>query len=189
MKTYLIPHSIVTTMDNQKEVPSRRRNTNGHHLVLVPCPLQGHMSPMLHLAKLLHSKGFFITIIISSNELNPPLNPSHYPEFLFRSINFDDHDDHRISNISFNSFGGDVMLYLLVLNNKCGTPLRDCLTKLQSNGSCFGPVTCVIYDAVMYFSAAIADELEIPRIVLRTSSASTFLALSLLSQKGTYFEY
>ncbi|PON48655.1 UDP-glucuronosyl/UDP-glucosyltransferase [Trema orientale] len=174
---------VKAIMDNQLKEFKRRRNVvNGHHLVLVPCPLQGHMSPMLHLAKLLHSKGFFITIIVSSNEVNPPLSPSHYPEFLFQSINI---NEDGTNNISYNSFGGDVMLYLLVLNNKCGTPLRDCLTKLQSNVSFFGPVSCVVYDAVMYFSAAIADELEIPRIVLRTSSASTFLALSLLRQNAT----
>lgn len=154
-------------MDKQKE----RRNYNGH-LVLVPCPLEGHMNPMLHLAKLLHSKGFLITIICT--HLNPSPNPSHYPEFSFEFL-----DGISPAELGYDSFGGDVMLYLLVLNNKCKTPFRKCLLKLQKNGGSFGPVSCVVIDAVMYFSAVIADEVEIPRIVLRTSSATTFLALSL----------
>uniref|UniRef100_A0A803QPM4 Uncharacterized protein n=1 Tax=Cannabis sativa TaxID=3483 RepID=A0A803QPM4_CANSA len=163
------------TMEYARELMKNNNNNNDcrGHLVLVPCPLQGHMSPMLHLAKLLHSRGFSITIIlVSSNELNP----CQYPEFMF----------HYMDNIiSYNSFGGDVMLYLLMLNNKCTTPFTDSLltlTKLQ-----FGPVTCVVYDAVMYFSAAVADQLQIPRIVLRTSSASTFLALSLLTHNANAF--
>lgn len=154
-------------MDNQKE----RRKKIGH-LVLVPCPLHGHMSPMLHLAKLLHSKGFLITIICTQLD---PASPSCYPNLAFKTL-FD--SDAIASELSYNSFGGDVVLYLCVLNNKCTTPLRDCLSKLQQNSS-YGPVSCIVYDAVMYFAAAIADEVDIPRIVLRTSSATTFLALSL----------
>ncbi|XP_024019640.1 UDP-glycosyltransferase 76B1 [Morus notabilis] len=154
-------------MDNQKE-----RIKKFVHLVLVPCPLQGHMSPMLHLAKLLHSKGFLITIICTQLD---PASPSCYPNLSFKTL-FD--IDAIASELSYNSFDGDVVLYLCVLNNKCTTPFRDCLSKLQQNSS-YGPVSCIVYDAVMYFAAAIADEVDIPRIVLRTSSATTFLALSL----------
>ena len=177
----------IIIMENKKEILKYCNNNNNNHLVLIPCPLQGHMSPMLHLAKLLHSKGFMITIILISttHELS---NPSEsYPEFLFQSIDGVSPESVCASLIG----GGDIMLYLFLLNEKCKAPFKDyCLlmSKLRPySGGCFGPVSCIVYDAVMYFSADVADEVEIPRIVLRTSSASTFLALSLdqLKQKGS----
>ncbi|KAL5992500.1 hypothetical protein ACLOJK_013419 [Asimina triloba] len=33
------------------------------HAILIPYPAQGHVKPMLKLAKLLHSKGFYITYV------------------------------------------------------------------------------------------------------------------------------
>lgn len=150
----------------------RQREKNGH-LVLVPCPLQGHMKPMLHLAKLLHSQGFLITIIQTQPISSTPSH--HHPEFSFEAIDgFSD---------TLDAFNGDVVTFLLALNDKCKTPFHACLARMQQN-STQEPILCIIYDAVMHFSVAVADDLEIPRIVLRTSSATNFYALALLKQKG-----
>ncbi|KAK5818353.1 hypothetical protein PVK06_023288 [Gossypium arboreum] len=53
------------------------------HVVLVMVTFQGHITPMLQLASILHSKGFSITIV--HPELNSP-NPSNHPKFTFISI-------------------------------------------------------------------------------------------------------
>ncbi|KAA0025949.1 UDP-glycosyltransferase 76E2-like [Cucumis melo var. makuwa] len=111
------------------------------HLVLVPCPLPSHMSPMLHLAKLLHSQGFSITVI--HTQLNSP-NQSHYPEFSFESIGGSMLE-------SYSAFGGDVMLFLSELNMK-----------------------------------SVADDLQIFRIVLRTSSAANYIGLSILDENDCH---
>ncbi|KAF5747935.1 UDP-glucose iridoid glucosyltransferase-like isoform X2 [Tripterygium wilfordii] len=150
------------------------RRTGGPHLVLVPCPLQGHMNPMLHLAKLLHSKGFTITIIntqISSHH-------HHHPNDLF----FYESIDGGLPDAS--SIDGDVVPFLLELNLKCREPFRDCLARMmvRVDGS-RDHVSCIIHDSAMYFSVSVADELEIPRIVLRTSSAATFYGFSLLFKR------
>ncbi|KGN54708.1 UDP-glycosyltransferase 76B1 [Cucumis sativus] len=145
------------------------------HLVLVPCPLPSHMSPMLHLAKLLHSQGFSITVI--HTQLNSP-NQSHYPEFSFESIGGSMLE-------SYSAFDGDVMLFLSELNMKCETPFHDCLIKMQLCSQ-YNPISCIIYDSVMYFSAAVADDLQILRIVLRTSSAANYIGLSILDENDCH---
>ncbi|CAI8616616.1 unnamed protein product [Vicia faba] len=55
-------------------------NQNGPHLVLIPPPFHGHMTPMLQLATVLHSKGFSITI--AHTHFNSP-DPSNHPNFNF----------------------------------------------------------------------------------------------------------
>jgi UDP-N-acetylglucosamine:LPS N-acetylglucosamine transferase len=38
------------------------------HAVMIPYPAQGHVTPMLQLAKLLHARGFHVTFV--NNEFN-----------------------------------------------------------------------------------------------------------------------
>ncbi|XXG43448.1 hypothetical protein AAC387_Pa01g3483 [Persea americana] len=33
------------------------------HVVCIPLPAQGHINPMMQVAKLLHSRGFFVTFV------------------------------------------------------------------------------------------------------------------------------
>ncbi|KAL2333314.1 hypothetical protein Fmac_014527 [Flemingia macrophylla] len=141
---------------------------NGGRLLLIPFPLQGHINPMLHLAQILHSKGFSITIIHTT--FNAP-NPSNYPHFTFCSI------QQPLSQTQ------DFLDFLLDLNVKCTTPFHDCVTKILSQE----PVACLISDAICYFTQDVADTLRLPRIVLRTGALSSFLAFAafpLLRQKG-----
>ena len=143
-------------------------------LLLFPLPLQGHINPMLQLANILHSKGFSITIIQTS--FNSP-NISNYPHFNFECI----------------SEGGpegdfkSVMSLLNLVNKDLVDPFRDCIKRLLSNSSAEDPIRCLISDATLYFTQAVADSLKLPRIVLRTSSLSlfhVFHAFPLLLQKG-----
>ncbi|XP_011027241.1 PREDICTED: UDP-glucose iridoid glucosyltransferase-like isoform X1 [Populus euphratica] len=168
MQVNLEPETEAWNMKN-KHVGKRKG-----HLLLVPCPLQGHMIPMLHLAKILHSHGFLITIT-ETEPSSPAVFPPHHPDFLFESIDGLDN--------SPSEFKGDVVSFLYTLNTKCKAPFHDCLSRIQTN-STQGPVTCIIHDAVMFFSVDVADYMKIPRIVLRTSSATNFYGLSLLKQKG-----
>ncbi|XP_042511033.1 UDP-glycosyltransferase 76B1-like [Macadamia integrifolia] len=151
-------------------------------LVLFPCPLQGHINPMLQLASILYSKGFSITIIhprfISPNSYN-------YPHFTFIPI----HDG--ISGIQASI--SDVLPLLSLLNVNCAVPLQDCLVRLLSDTNSAGggeeeePIACLISDAIMHFTQGVADSLKLPRLALRTSSIESFLAFAafpVLRQKG-----
>ncbi|KAA8539658.1 hypothetical protein F0562_026350 [Nyssa sinensis] len=65
-------------------------------------------------------------------------------------------------------------------------PFEECLARLLSDVS-DEPITCLISDAILHFTRAVADSLKLPRIVLRTGGVSSFLAFAafpLLLEKG-----
>ncbi|KAL2558163.1 UDP-Glycosyltransferase superfamily protein [Forsythia ovata] len=152
----------------QQQSPRRR-------LVLFPLPLQGHINPMIQLANILHHKGFNISII--HTKYNFP-NLSKYPHFTLYLIP----DGLSESEASTT----DIILLLKLLNEKCVEPFLDCLARLLSDDA-DDPIPCIITDAIWYFTQAVADNLNVPRIVLRTSSVGSllaFAALPLLQDKG-----
>ncbi|XP_030526701.1 UDP-glycosyltransferase 76B1-like [Rhodamnia argentea] len=145
-------------------------------IVLFPFPLQGHINSMLQLARILHSLGFNISIV--HTQRNSP-NPHNFPHFTFNSFPDGLLETEHASE-------SDLLAFIMRLNVSCIVPFRDCLQKVSSNDS-EDRVACLITDAVWYFSQAVADELKIPRIVLRCtsiSSISAFSALSALREKG-----
>ncbi|XP_052486630.1 UDP-glucose iridoid glucosyltransferase-like isoform X1 [Gossypium raimondii] len=154
------------------------------HLVLVMAPFQGHLTPMLQLATILHSKGFSITIV--HPELNS-LNPSNHPEFTFVSIpdkikesQLSDEDladklkESLVSNV-------DVAGSLQSLHKNCAAPLQKCLENILHSHH---HIAAVIYDTLMFCAQTIVNELGIPGITLRTTSATTMLLFSVLPQLG-----
>ena len=147
----------------------------GRRLVLFPLPLQGHIFPMLELANILHSKGFSITLIHTT--FNSP-NPSNYPHFTFHSIP----DGLSETESSTN----DLVSLLTLLNIKCVEPFRECLATLVSDAT-EEPIACLISDAMFHFTRSVAESLKLPRVVLRTGGASSFVvfaAFPLLLEKG-----
>lgn len=147
----------------------------GRRLLLIPLPLQGHINPMLHLAQILHLNGFSITIIHTS--FNSP-NPSNYPHFNFCCI--------QDGMSESESSASDLLNFVIALNTRCVTPFKECLGKLLSDIS-EEPVACLISDAMCYFTQAVANSLQLPRLVLRTSGVSSFVAFAaftFLREKG-----
>ncbi|KAG2673319.1 hypothetical protein I3760_13G084900 [Carya illinoinensis] len=131
-----------------------------HRLVLVPCPFQGHINPMLHLGYILHSKGFSITI--SHTQFNFP-NTANHPDFHFLPI-VDGFSDRVVSS-------GNFIDVISSFNNNCRAPLEESLALVMETKEYDGEITCIIYDEYMYFAAAVAKHLKRPSIILRTSSA------------------
>ncbi|XP_021732379.1 UDP-glycosyltransferase 76B1-like [Chenopodium quinoa] len=139
-------------------------------LVLFPLPLQGHQTPMLLLASILYSKGFSISII--HTQFNSP-NPDNYPHFTFHPISE--------SLLGCKASNADVIGLLNTLNVYCVVPFRDLLAQILSQNAVKEPVACLITDAMWHFTQDVADNLMLPRIVLRTSNPSSFVAFSSLS--------
>ncbi|RYR46273.1 hypothetical protein Ahy_A07g032011 isoform A [Arachis hypogaea] len=140
-----------------------KKQKQGVRLVLLPLPLQGHINPMLQLANILYSKGFSITIIHTT--FNSP-NPLNYPHFTFFSIQDGITDSSSL----------DLLHLVILLNIRCVTPFRDMLAKVISDArDNREPVACLISDALFYFTQAVSNTLELPRIVLRTSGISSFV--------------
>ncbi|AES71065.1 putative cytokinin 7-beta-glucosyltransferase [Medicago truncatula] len=140
------------------------KETKGCRLLLIPLPLQGHINPMLQLAQILYSNGFSITIIHTSFN---SLNPSNYPHFNFCCIK-DGLSESSASNL----------LNLVVeLNIRCVKPFKECLGKLLCDVS-EEPIACLISDAMCYFTQDVATSFKLPRLVLRTGGASSFVAFA-----------
>nr|WIW42691.1 UDP-glycosyltransferase [Nicotiana tabacum] len=135
-------------------------------VVLVPSPFQGHITPMLQLASMLHAKGF--SIVINHSELNPP-DSSKHPEFTFLPLK------DGLSN------GDPSLLNLLniipAMNKNCRVPFQDYLVQMMEKPELYGQICCIIYDHLMYFITEVADHLELPTILLRSSSCAYMEAI------------
>ncbi|XP_024960035.1 UDP-glycosyltransferase 76G1-like [Cynara cardunculus var. scolymus] len=156
-------HGNASTLWPTPPTETRRR------IVLFPMPFQGHITPMLQLANILHVQGFKITII--HTEYNSP-NHSNHPHFTFKSIS------DRFSEITTADL--DASYCFKYLNKTCVDPFRNCLAELLEDYSDEEPVSCIITDAGFYFTQAVADALKIPRLVLETSSLGCTVASDIL---------
>ncbi|KAF5813302.1 putative UDP-glucuronosyl/UDP-glucosyltransferase [Helianthus annuus] len=149
-------------------------------IILFPLPVQGHLSPMLQLANILHTQGFKITII--HVQQNPP-NYSNYPHFTFKPIadGFSDIGKHMPEK-------PDPSFYITYRNEHCADSFRDCLAGLLDEPD-EPPVACLITDAEYYITQEIADSLKVPRVVFWACTIVSVLVyrdLSFFYDKG-YF--
>lgn len=129
-------------------------------LVLVPAPYQGHINPMLQLGTILHSNGFSITIAHAN--FNSP-DPQAHPEFHFVPI------PDGLSEPDISS--GDILHIMLTINNNCKRSFQQLLLEQKQH-----EIACIIFDEHMHFCEPVAANLKLPCIILRTTSAATFLA-------------
>ncbi|KAL9231403.1 hypothetical protein vseg_006635 [Gypsophila vaccaria] len=142
-------------------------------ILLFPFPLRGHVTPMLHLANILHSKGFLITVI--HTRYNSP-NPTRFPHFTFHFL------EDGLLEISVAEF--------LVQQENCAKPFQNCLSQIISASATDREfVACLILDPLWSFAGTTAQSFNLPRISLRTCSVSAFVvydSLPVLREKG-YF--
>ncbi|KAK0576604.1 hypothetical protein LWI29_020459 [Acer saccharum] len=144
------------------------------HAVCIPYPAQGHINPMLKVAKLLHNKGFHITFV--NSEFNHkrllksrgPKALDGLPTFRFETIPdglppMDVDATQDIPSLCFST-------------RKHGlAPFKQLLNKLNDSSDA-PPVTCIVSDGVMSFTLDAAEELGVPEVLFWTTSACGFLA-------------
>ncbi|KAK2971780.1 hypothetical protein RJ640_018469 [Escallonia rubra] len=146
------------------------------HAVCIPYPAQGHINPMLKLAKLLHHKGFHITFV--NTDFNHgrllrsrgPTSLDGLPDFRFESIP----DGLPPSDPDATQ---DVPSICKYTPKHSLAPFCDLISKLN-DGSFAGvpPVTCIVSDGVMSFTLAAAKQFGIPEVFFWTTSACGLLA-------------
>ncbi|KAJ9670126.1 hypothetical protein PVL29_026589 [Vitis rotundifolia] len=156
------------------------------HAVCVPFPAQGHVNPMMQVAKLLHSRGFYITFV----------NTEFNHRRLVRSKGQEDwvkgFDDFRFETIpdglppSDRDATQDPPMLCYSIPKHCPAPFQHLLGKLNSLPE-VPPVTCIVSDGVMSFAMKAAEELGIPVVQFWTASACGFMGYlhySQLIQRG-----
>ncbi|XP_050210259.1 7-deoxyloganetin glucosyltransferase-like [Mercurialis annua] len=147
------------------------------HAVCFPYPAQGHINPMMKLAKLLHSKGFYITFIHTEYNQKRLLKSSGpnsldgLPDFRFETIPdglppSSDPDSNR-----------DILALNRSVTENCLEPFRKLLAKLECSDG-VPPVCCIVADGIMTFTLDAAQEIGVPDFLFWTSSACGFLAYS-----------
>ncbi|PKI77378.1 hypothetical protein CRG98_002323 [Punica granatum] len=153
--------------------PAPRRNTKPH-AVVIPYPSQGHVTPLIALAKLLHSRGFHITFV--NTEFNHRrLVRSHgahfmegLPDFQFQAIPDGLPPSNQDATQHVPSLCDSV-------RKNCLGPFRELLARLNSCPE-LPKVSCVVADGVMSFGIDAAAELGVPAVQFWTASACSFMA-------------
>lgn len=144
------------------------------HVVCIPFPAQGHVNPFMNLAKLLHARGFHITMVYTEfnhSRLLRSKGPEalkNYPGFRFETIP----DGVPPSNPNATQSVTELLYYT---KKHSVVPLRDLIVKLNSNPD-LPPVSCIISDGIMAFSIKVARELGIPEIQFWTASTCGLVA-------------
>ncbi|XP_050205432.2 linamarin synthase 2-like [Mercurialis annua] len=147
------------------------------HAVCIPFPAQGHVNPMMQLAKLLHSTGFYITFV--NTEFNHtrlirsrgPESVKGLPDFRFETI-----PDGLPPSDNFDATQ-DVPPLCDSTRKNCLAPFKELLSKLNSKSTADAPpVSCIVSDGILSFCIKAAEELNIPQVQFWTASACSFMA-------------
>ncbi|CAN6238431.1 unnamed protein product [Urochloa humidicola] len=160
-------------------VPAACGDKQQPHAVCVPFPAQGHVTPMVKLAKVLHCKGFHVTFVNTEYNHRRLIRSrgaaavAGLPGFRFATIP----DGLPESDADADATQDPASL--------CDSTMRTCaphLTRLiqrlnddSAAGSGVPPVTCVVADNVMSFSLDAAREAGVPCALFWTASACGYM--------------
>jgi hypothetical protein len=149
------------------------------HAVLTPYPLQGHINPMLKLAKLLHLRGFHITFV--NTEYNHKrLLKSRGPNSLdgFIDFNFETIPDGLTPMDGDGDVTQDIPSLCQSIRKNFYQPFVELLARFKDSAisGLVPPVTCLVSDCLMPFTIQVTEKLALPILLFSPTSASAFYA-------------
>lgn len=153
---------------------SKNGSDDKPHAVCVTFPAQGHVNPMMQLAKLLHSRGFYITFVNTEFNHNRLIRSkgssdwvNRFPDFKFvampEGLPASDRDATQ-----------DVYALCDSLRRNSLSALRNLLDRVRSNNDS-PPITCIVSDAFMSCAIKAAEEIGVPQVQFWTASACGFM--------------
>ncbi|VVA92180.1 unnamed protein product [Arabis nemorensis] len=146
------------------------------HVVCVPYPAQGHINPMMKVAKLLYIRGFhvtFVNTVYNHNRLLRSRGPhalDGLPSFRFESIP----DGLPETDVDVTQ---DITALCESTMKNCLTPFKELLRQINA-GDDVPPVSCILSDGCMSFTLDAAEELGVPEVLFWTTSACGFMSYS-----------
>ncbi|XP_058754700.1 7-deoxyloganetin glucosyltransferase-like [Vicia villosa] len=150
------------------------KTQNKPHVVCVPFPAQGHINPMLKLAKLLHFKGGFHVTFVNTEYNHKRLLKSRGPNSLngLSSFHFETIPDGLPE--SDEETTQDVPSLCDSTRKTCLPHFKKLISKLN-NAIDIPPVTCIVSDGTMTFALEAAEEVNVPIVLFWTNSACGFM--------------
>lgn len=149
---------------------------NKPHAILIPYPAQGHITPLLKLAKLLHFHGFFITFVNTEYNHNRlvrtrgPQSVAGLEDFRFATIP----DGLPPSDKDVTQ---DIPQLCDSLRKNALTPFLELVKSLNDSPDCPN-VMCIVSDGHMSFTLDAAEQFGIPEVYFFTTSACGFMGHS-----------
>ncbi|CAF1979152.1 BnaC07g48400D [Brassica napus] len=144
------------------------------HVAFVPYPAQGHINPMLKLAKLLHAKGIqvtFVNTVYNHNRLLRSRGPNALdglPSFRFETIP----DGLPETDVEATQ---DITALCESTMKNCLAPFEELLWRINARDD-VPPVSCIISDDCMSFTLDAAEKLCIPHVLFWSTSACGLMA-------------
>lgn len=153
---------------------SKENNKVMPHAILVSPPGQGHINPMMKIAKLLHHWGFHITFVntesIHQRLLKSQVSLQGLSTFQFVAIpdGLSDSEDNDAV---------DMPAIVRAIENNLLAPFRELVMRLNDTAtSNVPPITSIVSDGCMSFTLEVAEELNIPNVLLWTHGACGIMA-------------
>ncbi|XP_037411683.1 7-deoxyloganetin glucosyltransferase-like [Triticum dicoccoides] len=147
------------------------------HAVCLPYPAQGHIAPMLNVAKLLHARGFHVTFVNSEYNHARLVRTRGAAAMAgaagFRFATIPD-GMQAPSSGEDDDVTQDIPSLCKSTTETCLGPFRRLLAELNAARD-RPPVTCVVSDLIMGFSMDAAKELGLPYVQLWTASTISYL--------------
>ncbi|KAI3820371.1 hypothetical protein L1987_07917 [Smallanthus sonchifolius] len=145
---------------------------NKPHVVCIPAAAQGHINPMIKLAKILHSKGFFVTFVNTEfNHQRLLRSQGSYALHDRPSFHFETIPDGLPPPENPDATQDTPSLLKSLHENGLG-PFKSVLAKVSTF---YSPVTCLVMDFAMGFTLPAAEELGIPAILFWTAGAGSLI--------------
>ncbi|CAN8315098.1 unnamed protein product [Cochlearia groenlandica] len=149
-------------------------NAQKPHVVCVHYPAQGHINPMLKVAKLLHAKGFhvtFVNTVYNHNRLVRSRGPNALdglPSFRFEAIP----DGLPETDVDVTQ---DIHALSESTMKNCLAPFKELIRRINARDN-VPPVSCIVSDGAMSFTLNAAEEFVVPEVLFWTVSACGLMA-------------
>ncbi|CAL1377150.1 unnamed protein product [Linum trigynum] len=136
------------------------------HVLVLPCPAQGHLNPALQFSKLLASKGLNVTlVIVTATELNS----SQLGSVQVKQLSYSDSTDNCEAEEDEEQDGYGNCDLLKQYRKTLKMKLPGVVSEVEAGGD---RVVCLVYDSLLWWCLGVARKLNLVGAAFFTQSCS-----------------